>query len=88
MTSNTNQKYIANLVTHSEETLAMLSNAQKAKRERMVCAAFLRCLGISFSSKDIESSQDDPPDVTFKDACFEVRELIDKGRKRGDEYKH
>jgi hypothetical protein len=87
MTSNTKQKSIANLVTHSEETLALFSNVQKAKRERMVCTAFLRCLGISFSSKDIKSSQDDPPDVTFEDACFEVRELIDKGRKRGEEYK-
>ena len=87
MTTDTDQKYIDDLVTHSEETLALWSNEEKQKRERMVGAAFLRCLGITFSSNDIESPQDDPPDIIYKEACFEVRELLDVGRRRGDESK-
>lgn len=53
----------------------------------MVCTAFLRCLGIKFSPANIESPQEDPPDVKFEEANFEVRELLNKGRRRGDEYK-
>lgn len=87
MTNENDEKYIKELVAHSEETLALLSNQEKRKRERMVGAAFLRCLGIGFSPNDVESPQDDPPDVTFQDANFEVRELLDKGRRRGYEYK-
>jgi hypothetical protein len=87
MTTDSEQKYIDDLVSHSEETLVLLSNKEKTKRERMVVAAFLRCLGVTFSSNDIESPQDDPPDIIYKEACFEVRELLDEGRRRGDEYK-
>lgn len=87
MTTDTDQKYIDDLVTHSEETLALWSNEEKQKRERMVGAAFLRCLGITFSSNDIESPQDDPPDIIYKEACFEIRELLDVSRRRGDESK-
>ena len=87
MTNDSEQKYIDGLVSHSEETLVLLSNKEKTKRERMVVAAFLRCLGVTFSSNDIESPQDDPPDIICKEACFEVRELLDEGRRRGDEYK-
>ena len=86
MTNEADLKYIEELVAHSEETLALLSNQEKTKRERTVGAAFLRCLGIAFSPDDIQSPQNDPPDITFQDASFEVRELLDEGRKRGDEY--
>jgi hypothetical protein len=30
---------------------------------------------------------DDPPDVRFRDAHFEVKEIVDEGRRRHDEYK-
>lgn len=81
------QKYIEDLIAFSEESLSLLSNREKAKRERMVAAAFLRCIGISFTPSDIESPRDDPPDIIFQDASFEVIELLDNGRKRGDEFR-
>lgn len=87
MTNWTDQKYIENLLARSKETLSILSNREKAKRERMVGAAFLRCLGVPFSLDDIKSPQNDPPDIIFQDAKFEVRDLLDEGRRRGDEYK-
>ncbi len=81
------QKYIDGLIAYTEDTLRFLSNQDKAKRERMVCAAFLRCLGVQFSKEDLISPRDDPPDVKFKEARFEVRELLDEGRTRGREFK-
>lgn len=87
MTDNSDQKYIDDLIARSEEALRLLSNEEKAKRERMTCAAFLRCLGVKFSSNDIESAQNDPPDVIFGKACFEITELLDERRRRTDEYK-
>jgi hypothetical protein len=87
MIYNAETEYIDALIAHTEETLRLLSNDEKSKWERMICAAFLRCLGVRFSPANVESPKNDPPDVTFKEANFEVRELLDEGRRRGDEYK-
>jgi hypothetical protein len=82
------QKYIDDLVRHTEESIRFFSNEMKSERERSVCAAFLRCLGIDFSPGDILTNKNDPPDVIYKSARFEVVELYDKRRKRLDEYKN
>ena len=81
------REYIEDLVRHAEDTVGFLSNERKQERERSVCAALLRCLGIEFSTKEIKSSEDEPPDVVFRDARFEVREILNKGRRRHDEMK-
>ncbi len=80
-------KYIDDLIRHTKDSIRYFSNDMKTVRERGVCAALLRCLGIEFTPDKIHSNSDDPPDVFFKSACFEVLELYDKRRKRLDEYK-
>ncbi|MDD5169686.1 MAG: DUF1780 domain-containing protein [Syntrophales bacterium] len=80
------QKYIDDLIRHTNESIRFFSNVMKSERERSVCAALLRCLGIKFLSEQIQAKSNDPPDVIFKSACFEVMELYDKRRKRLDEY--
>jgi hypothetical protein len=59
----------------------------KPERERCICAAFLRCLGIEFLADEIVAEKHDPPDVIFKQANFEIRELYKTGRRRHDEYR-
>lgn len=59
----------------------------KSHRERCVCAAFLRCMGINFQAEDIYPQKHDPPDVIFGSSQFEVKELLDKNRKRTDEFR-
>lgn len=81
------RKYIDDLIRHTEETIRFLSNEMKPYRERCVCAALLRCLGITFSPSQFQSNRNDPPDVFFTSASFEVIELYDRKRKRLDEYK-
>jgi hypothetical protein len=76
--------YISDLVSHTENSIKSSSNNMKLERERSVCAAFLRCLGIDFSVNDIIAQEDDPPDVIFGPARFEIRELYEEGRRRHD----
>lgn len=80
-------KYIDRLIKNTEESIHFFSNKKKTDRERCVCAALLRCIGVTFFSDQIQANNNDPPDVLFKSANFEVIELYDKGRKRHDEYK-
>ena len=57
----------------------------KSKRERMVCRAFLRCLGVQFQEDEILAPYTEPIDVAFRSAKFQIRELMEPERKRGDE---
>ena len=87
MENESERKYIHDLIRHTKESIRFFSNEMKSHRERSVCAALLRCLGVKFSPDQININRNDPPDVFFKTACFEVMELYDKRRKRLDEYR-
>src|ERR1700682_4248788 len=51
-------------------------------------ASSLSTLGVQFVDADIVSlpEGEDPPDVLFDGARFEIKELYDEGRRRMDEY--
>jgi hypothetical protein len=87
MEEESERKYIDDLIRHTKESIRFFSNEMKSERERSVCAALLRCLGIKFLSNQIQANSNDPPDVIFKSACFEVMELFDERRRRLDEYR-
>jgi hypothetical protein len=74
------KEFLRRLADEAEDTARLLSNARKRERERRVCAAFLRCAGVLFSSSDLTCPKDDPPDVCFGTAAFEVKILLG-GRK-------
>jgi hypothetical protein len=83
------RRYIEQLLTKAEETHRLFSQAGKEWRERVTCAMFLRALGVPFAVEELRWVPDgqDPPDVRFQDACFEVCERLDEGRRRHDEVK-
>jgi len=86
----TERDYIQTLRSQADETIGFFSNRKKKFRERCTCAAFLRCSGVSFLSKDIVSSSEEPPDVIFNSAQFEVIEKLyrySQQRERHDEWK-
>ena len=68
------------------EPVKFFQSENKAKRECRVARTFLANLGLSFSDEELIPAQD-PPDVQFRDANFEVKEILDKGRRRHREYK-
>jgi len=57
------------------------------ERELYVAEHFLRGLGVDFEVSELIQPDDDPPDVSFRGALFEVKEVQEPGRKRHDEYK-
>jgi len=87
MQKDSEREYLDDLIRYTKESIRFFSNEMKADRERSACAALLRCLGVHFSSDEIQSNTNDPPDVLFRSARFEIVELYDMKRKRLDEYK-
>lgn len=70
-----------------QESVRYFEPANRPERERWVVCELLQNLGLKFDSNSVRSSSDDPPDVLFQDARFEVKEILDFGRKRHREFK-
>jgi len=80
-------EWVENLRAQAANTVDLLGNARRKELERRTCAAFLRCAGISFETGDLQASEDEPPDVLFRSACFEVTVVYDKGRTMHQDWK-
>jgi len=70
-----------------KESIEYFSAKNKVERERWVCLELIQNLGIAYDEAEIISPEKDPPDVVFRDARFEIKEILDPGRKRHAEYK-
>jgi hypothetical protein len=81
------RKYLQKLRDHAADTRTFLSNKMKSERERAVCRAFLRTTGISFQEIEIIAPATEPADVFFRTARFQIRDLLEPDRKRGDYWK-
>jgi len=81
-------KYLKDLHDYAAETRRLFSSKMKPERERMVCRAFLRCLGVQFQEDEILAPCEEPVDVAFRSAKFQIRELMEPDRRRGDELKN
>jgi Putative endonuclease, protein of unknown function (DUF1780) len=80
-------RYLQQLREHAAETRRLWSNHMKPERERMVCRAFLRCLGIPFDENELINGPAEPTDVSFRDARFQITEIIEPSRRRADEWR-
>ncbi|MBA1244032.1 MULTISPECIES: DUF1780 domain-containing protein [Pseudomonas] len=79
--------YLRLLTTQAEEANALLSNARKWERERWVCQRLLQGLNIAYSTEEFLPVGQEPPDVLFRDANFEVFFVLDEGRRLNDEWR-
>jgi hypothetical protein len=68
-------------------SIEYFSNKNKPKREHWVVKKFLKAFDVDFSEEEIRSCKDDPPDIIFREARIEIKEILDPDRKRHDEYK-
>lgn len=80
-------EFIEERIAALKESVEYFGSANKAERERWVVLAFLENMGIKHSEGDVISPDQDPPDVIAIGAAFEVKEILDPGRKRHKEYK-
>jgi len=83
----TNKEFLADRRAALEDSIRYFSGANKAERERWVVVEFLTNLDIRHEDAEVASSPEDPPDVLFRDCRFEIKEILEPGRKRHDEYK-
>lgn len=81
------QKFLEEQRKALEESIEFFSNSRKPERELWVAKLFITNLNVSFSNQEVRSAQQDPPDVVFRNAQFEIKEILDPGRRRHDEYK-
>jgi hypothetical protein len=82
-----NEEFLKDRRCALEKSIEYFSAKNKQERERWVCTEFIKNLGIAFDETEVLSPNDDPPDVTFRDARFEIKEVLDPGRRRHAEYK-
>lgn len=69
------------------DSIDYFRTANTQQRNRWTCAELLANLGEPFDEHEILDPPSDPPDIVFRDAQFEVKEILDQGRRRHDEYK-
>ncbi|WP_162999327.1 DUF1780 domain-containing protein [Burkholderia sp. Nafp2/4-1b] len=81
------QELIAQRIADLADSVAYFAPQSKMARERWVVDAFVRNLGLVPTEGEIINIQNDPPDIEFRDARFEIKEILDPGRRRHDEYK-
>ncbi|MFJ7884261.1 DUF1780 domain-containing protein [Pseudomonas sp. NPDC096917] len=79
--------YLRLLTIQAEQANAFLSNARKWERERWVCQRLLQGLNIPYHTEDFMQASQEPPDVLFGDARFEVFFVLDEGRRLNDEWR-
>jgi hypothetical protein len=69
------------------ESVAFWSPENKLERELWVVRTFLRHLDVQYSDTELAPESSDPPDINFRDARFEIKEILDPDRRRHEEYR-
>jgi hypothetical protein len=82
-----NEDFLNDLRTGLQESIKYFNVENKSEREIWICKEFLRNFGTHFRQYEVVASSDEPPDVIFRSAKFEIKEILDPGRKRHKEYK-
>jgi hypothetical protein len=75
------------MISQKEQAIRDLGNQGKKDREILTVCAFLKCINLRYTKEDVIPVKDQFPDVLFRDAIFEVKELMDEDRRRLDECK-
>jgi hypothetical protein len=80
-------EFIADRIAALEESVRYFSSNHKSERERWVVEALLENMNIVHVQIDVKTPHQDPPDVVALGAKFEIKEILNPGRRRHDEYK-
>lgn len=80
--------FIKERIAALENSIEFFSSGNKSERERWVVGRFLENMNLPHNENDIEIPAEDPPDVVALSGFFEVKEILDPGRRRHQEYKN
>ncbi len=81
------QRFLEDLQYGLEHSVNYFADENKQTRESWIVHEFLSNLELPFLETEIITSPSDPPDVIFRDALFEIKEILDHGRRRHQEFK-
>src|SRR5260370_13846658 len=81
------REYVARQETHARKAIEYLSDRNKPERERAVCRAFLRCVGVPFADAEIVAPAPEPIDVMFPAARFQGCDRLRPGARRDGAWK-
>lgn len=82
-----NEEIINDHIEGLEASVRSFSSSEKHEGEIWIAEAFLKNLGLNYKLDELCIPENDPPDVVFRDADFEIKEILDPNRKRHKEYK-
>lgn len=86
--SRSDAELLASMQESAHEELLFFSNKGKEARERWVVSQFLQRRSLPFLETELSSPhQHSKTDVQFRDASFQVKEILNLGAKRSDEIK-
>jgi hypothetical protein len=80
-------EFLSERIKALEKSIRFFSNDSRVARELWVAGSFLKNIGVAFVDNELIAVDNDPPDVLYKEARFEIKEILDPGRKRHDEYR-
>ncbi|MCX4151761.1 MULTISPECIES: DUF1780 domain-containing protein [Paraburkholderia] len=81
-------EFLASMRESAHEELLFFSNKGKEARERWVVSQFLEHCSLAFVEDELRSPhQRSKTDVLFRDANFQVKEILNPGSKRSGEVK-
>lgn len=83
----TDDEYLEAVREYRKETVELYKPSNRHVGEIWIANEFLKNLGIPFDEYELEPVKDDPPDVIFRTAQFEMKEILDSGRKPDKEHK-
>lgn len=83
----TDEKYLEDQRKWRAESVEFFRAENKPKREHWVTSEFLTNLGVRFMDDELVAVAQEPPDIQFRNAKFEIKEILDEGRRRHQEYK-
>lgn len=79
-------EYLQSIREGLKQSVDFFSSQDKFFREKWVVGEFLANLSVEYEESELQWGSD-PPDIVFRDAQFEIKEIMDKGRRRHDEFK-
>lgn len=81
------QAYLEDVRKGLLESIAFWSPDKKVERETWVVKTLLGHLAVEYSDSEVRPEPNEPPDINFRDARFEIKEMLDPDRRRHDEYR-
>ena len=75
------------MIEACKRNVEYFSNANKKDREIRIVKFFLDILRVNHQEKELIPAKDEPPDVLFRDARFEIKEILPKNSRRDGECK-